>query len=67
MRHFFAEIELSNPRQPDLAPVKVKALVCAGQITDKALHLIAEVLPLNGVIAGEIAWCAARGGEPLNS
>ena len=32
MGHVFAEIELSNPRQPDLAPVKVKALVDTGAL-----------------------------------
>ena len=32
MGHVFADIELSNPRQPDLAPVKVKALVDTGAL-----------------------------------
>ena len=32
MRHVFAEIELSNPRQPDLAPLQVKALVDDGAL-----------------------------------
>ncbi len=32
MGQVFAEIELSNPRQPDLAPVKAKALVDTGAL-----------------------------------
>ena len=27
MGHVFAEIELSNPKEPDLVPIKAKALV----------------------------------------
>ena len=33
MGNVFAEIELSNPRQPGLAPVKVNALADAGAMT----------------------------------
>lgn len=33
MGNVFAEIELSNPRQPDLAPVKVHALADTGAMT----------------------------------
>ncbi len=32
MGHVFAEIELSNPRQQDLAPLKVNALVDTGAL-----------------------------------
>lgn len=32
MGHVFADIELSNPRQPDLATLKVKALVDTGAL-----------------------------------
>ncbi len=32
MGHVFAEIELSNPRQPDLVAVKAKALVDTGAL-----------------------------------
>ncbi len=49
MGHVFAEIELSNPRQPDLAVVKAKALVdtgalmlCIPQHVALQLHLTME-------------------------
>lgn len=32
MGHVFAEIELSNPRQPDLAPIVAKALADTGAL-----------------------------------
>ncbi len=32
MGHVFAEIELSNPRQPDLTPMKVSALADTGAL-----------------------------------
>jgi clan AA aspartic protease len=32
MGHVFAEIELSNPRKPELSPVSVKALADAGTL-----------------------------------
>ncbi len=32
MGHVFAEIELSNPRKPDLSPLKVKALADTGAL-----------------------------------
>lgn len=32
MGHVFADIELSNPRQPDLIPMKVRALVDTGAL-----------------------------------
>ncbi len=32
MGHVFAEIELSNPRQPDLTPVQARALVDTGAL-----------------------------------
>ncbi len=32
MGHVFADIELSNPRQPDLTPMKVNALVDTGAL-----------------------------------
>ena len=32
MGHVFAEIELSNPRQPDLAPIKIRALAGTGAL-----------------------------------
>ena len=32
MGHVFAELELSNPRQPDLAPVRVNALADSGAL-----------------------------------
>jgi clan AA aspartic protease len=32
MGHIFAEIELSNPREPDLVPIKVQALADTGAL-----------------------------------
>ncbi|GAB6044309.1 clan AA aspartic protease [Endothiovibrio diazotrophicus] len=32
MGHVFAELELSNPRQPDLAPIRVNALADTGAL-----------------------------------
>jgi clan AA aspartic protease len=32
MGHVFAQLELSNPRKPDLSPVKVKALADTGAV-----------------------------------
>jgi clan AA aspartic protease len=32
MGHIFAQLELGNPRKPDLAPVKVKALADTGAL-----------------------------------
>ena len=61
MGHVFADIELSNPRQPDLAPVKVKALVDAGALmlcipehVALQLSLTTESMRRSRLLMGEI-------------
>ena len=34
MGHVFADIELSNPRQPELSPLKARALADTGAVAD---------------------------------
>jgi len=54
MGHVFADIELSNPRQPDLIPLKVKALADTGALMlcipeHIALQLNLETEPMREV------------------
>ncbi len=60
MGHVFAEIELSNPRQPDLTPMKVSALADTGALMLCILEHIALQLNLQTESVREVSVADGR-------
>ena len=60
MGHVFADIELSNPRQPDLIPLKVKALADTGALMLRIPEHIALQLNLETESMREVSVADAR-------
>ena len=60
MGHVFADIELSNPRQPDLTPLKVKALADTGALMLCIPEHIALQLSLETESMREVSVADAR-------
>jgi len=60
MGHVFADIELSNPRQPDLIPLKVKALADTGALMLRIPEHIALQLNLETEPMREVSVADAR-------
>lgn len=60
MGHVFADIELSNPRQPDLTPMKVSALADTGALMLCIPEHIALQLDLQAESTREVSVADAR-------
>ena len=60
MGHVFAEIELSNPRQPDFAPVKANALADTGALMLCITQHIANQLNLETESLREVSVADGR-------
>jgi clan AA aspartic protease len=60
MGHVFADLELSNPRKPDLAPVKAKALADTGALMLRIPEHVALQLQLDQDSVREVSVADGR-------
>ncbi|HZZ29698.1 MAG TPA: clan AA aspartic protease [Pirellulales bacterium] len=60
MRHVFAEIQLSNPRQPELKPIRTKALADTGALMLCIPRHLAVQLALDTESEREVGFADGR-------